>query len=256
MDKRSVSLLFAAACAAASAAAHALPFTDKASVELFAGANAAMGGSFRGDSEPFGLTDADGTAIYDNLKYQDAYDHRVTTGAELDFALTPNVTTFGRFAYSKFDGAQVHVGDFVPSTDGAHTPINAKFDDTATHEFDLGARYTWAEGRRVRPFLGAALGVSHLSATRATVSNDTAFNDTNVELGRAHTVFQQRLETGLQYSPLRNFDLRLTAAASHVNADSSSNDPNLATIGLNNTHGDVRDHWDYPAELGAVWHFD
>ena len=75
------------------------------------------------------------------------------------------------------------------------------------------------------------------------------------ELAPENTVFQQRLETGLQYSPMRNFDLRLTAAASHTNHDDRSNDPNLALLGLDNQSGDDRGHWDYPAELGAVWHF-
>jgi hypothetical protein len=254
MNFRSASLLIAAAGCAASAA-QALPLTDNASIVLFAGGNAEMAGSFRGNSPPYGLTDSAGTAIYNDLKFEDAYSHRLTTGAELDYSLTPNVTTFGRFAYSTFNGTNMNVGKFIPSTSAAQTPITASFSDTATHEFDLGARYTWAEGSRFRPFVGAALGVEHLSATRATVDSADAFNATLVELGRAHTVFQQRLETGVQFSPAKNFDLRLTAAASHVDSDTRSDDPNLALVGLNNTHSDVRDHWDYPAELGAVWHF-
>lgn len=40
-----------------------------------------------------------------------------------------------------------------------------------------------------------------------------------------------------------------------MNADTKSNDPNLALVGLENTSGGVRDYWDYPVELGAVWKF-
>ena len=78
---------------------------------------------------------------------------------------------------------------------------------------------------------------------------------TRVKLGKPDTVFSQRAELGMQYSPARNFDLRLTAAADHLNSDRRSDDPNLALLGLNNASGNVRAHWDYPVELGGVWKF-
>jgi hypothetical protein len=255
MKNRSTTLLFAAACAAASAAAQALPFTDGASLELFGGANAAMPGSFRGQTVPFETTDPAGSTVYQDLKYSDAYQHRLTAGAELDYAFNTRLSTFGRFAYSQFDGSTVRIGEFEPTLAGVRTPINAQFGDTATREFDLGTRYTFAPGAKLRPFVGAALGVTHLSATRAEVDHPNDSGQTPVELGRAGDVFQQRLETGLTYSPMENFDLRLTAAASHVDAGRRSDDPNLALVGLDAARGDMRGHWDYPAELGAVWHF-
>jgi len=49
--------------------------------------------------------------------------------------------------------------------------------------------------------------------------------------------------------------LTLTAGAGQTNATDGSNDPNLASLGLDNSNGEMRGHWDYPAELGAVWHF-
>ena len=52
-----------------------------------------------------------------------------------------------------------------------------------------------------------------------------------------------------------SFDLRLSVAANHVDADTKSSDPNLALVGLDNTQADVRSHWDYPVELGGVWKF-
>ena len=59
MKPRSASSLFAAACVAAASAAHALPLSDRASFELFAGGNVATPGSFRGPlnmDEPGGAT--------------------------------------------------------------------------------------------------------------------------------------------------------------------------------------------------------
>ena len=123
------------------------------------------------------------------------------------------------------------------------------FGDADSRELDLGARYTFAMGEKWRPFIGAALGAERVSDTHAMVAN------TRVALGKADTVFQQRVETGLQYSPMRNFDLRLTAAANHVNGGDASNDPNLGLLGLDSVHTGVQAHWDYPAEIGAVWHF-
>jgi hypothetical protein len=113
----------------------------------------------------------------------------------------------------------------------------------------VGARYTFSTGEKWRPFVGAAIGASRLSDTTAVV------DDTQVTLGKAETVFQQRVETGLQYSPMRNFDLRLTAAATHVNGRNGSDDPNLVLLGLDESNSGVHAHWNYPAEIGAVWHF-
>ena len=255
MNLGSATSLFAAACVAAASAAQALPFSERTSFELFAGGNASMPGSFRGQTAPFETVDPPGSTVYTDLKFDDAYKHAYTAGVELDYALNSRLTSFGRFAYSQFDGSSQVIGNFDSPTQDALDPIDARFADTTTREFDVGARYTFAPGARFRPFVGAALGVDHLAATRAAVTNPGGTGTTSVELGRADDVFQQRVETGLQFSPMPNFDLRLTAAASHVNADTRSNDPNLALVGLDNTHGDVRAHWDYPAELGAVWHF-
>lgn len=246
--------LFAAACVAAASSARALPFTDKLSVELFAGGNVAMPGSFRGPGAPFESSSPAGEATYGNLDFEDAYSNRVSGGAELGYSLSEHLSAFARAAYNEFDGDRVTLGQFAP-TDEATRSIGASFGDTATREFDLGMRYTFAPWHKVSPFAGAALGATHLAATRAEVDDLDGFGTTSVELGKRQTVFSQRAEVGLQISPLRAFDLRLTAAADHLDAERRSDDPNLALLGLDNSRGDVREHWDYPVELGAVWKF-
>jgi hypothetical protein len=249
------SVLFAA-CAAASAAAQALPLTDQASIELFAGGNTSAPGAFRGQGLKLDVPGSAGSTVYNDLRFSDAYSNRYTAGAEFDYAFNSRFTTFGRAAYSEFDGKSREIGQFFPN-DSSQTiqKVGAQFGDTASREFDLGTRYTFAPGAKLRPFVGAAVGVTHLSAARADFDRIGDAGLTPVELGRAGDVFQQRLETGLTYSPMDNFDLRLTAAASHLDAGKRSEDPNLALIGLDTLHNEVRGHWDYPAELGAVWHF-
>jgi Outer membrane protein beta-barrel domain len=254
MKARSASFMFAAACAAAAAAAQALPLGENSSVELFVGGNAAMPGSFRSQTVPLQGADPLGQIVYDNLKFSDAYNNRYTAGGEFDYAFNSRFTAFGRGAYSQFDGTTHEVGLFFPSDAGVQK-VDARFGDATTREFDLGARYSFETGGKVRPFVGAALGATRLSSTHASIDNVAEGGMTSVELGRASTVFQQRVETGLQFSPLANLDLRLTAAASHLDAGKRSDDPNLASVGLDSAHTDVRGHWDYPAELGAVWHF-
>lgn len=249
--------LFAAACVAAASAAQALPRpSGKLSFELFAGGNVALPGSMRGQTAPFQPVEG-GSLFYNDLKFDDAYRHRLGGGAELDYALSEHASAFARASYNEFNGDRVNIGMIdVPAT--SPTPsrtIGANFGDTATREFDLGARYLFAPWGKVSPFAGAALGATHLSATKAAVDNFNGFGTTYVELGKPATVFTQRAELGLQYSPVRDFDLRLTAAATHVGGERRSDDPNLALLGLDNAHGDVRDHWGYPVELGGVWHF-
>jgi opacity protein-like surface antigen len=255
--------LFAAACVAAASAAHALPWTDstrsgedKLSLELFAGGNVGMPGSFRGQTVPFDTSGPSGALTYKDLKFDDAYAHRVSGGAELAYAMDEHLSTFARATYNEFSGDHVNIGQFQPAAPGTDPHVvGAQFGDTATREFDLGARYTFTPWGRVSPFAGAALGATHLSATKAAIDNPSGFGTTRVDLGKAETVFSQRAELGLQYAPIRNFDLRLTAAADHVDADRRSDDPNLALVGLDNVRGEMRGHWDYPVELGGVWRF-
>jgi len=244
MNPRLASSVLAAACVAATSAAHALPYTDRASIELFAGGNVATPGSIR---EPMNVEGPGGSTNFTRLGFDDAYRHDYTAGAEFDYNIDSHVSAFARAAWSQFDGRNHEIGAL--SSDSGHVPIDARFDDADSRELDVGARYTFMLGEKLRPFVGAALGAEHVSDTFATV------NDTRVQLGKSDTVFQQRLETGLQYSPMRNFDLRLTAAATHVNGGNASDDPNLGLLGLDSADAGVQPHWEYPAELGAVWHF-
>ena len=252
MSSRSLTMFCTLALVTARAA-HADDFRNRASFALFAGENSAMPGPFRGQTVPFDTIDPAGSTVYHDLKFADAYDHRYTTGAEFDYALTPQLTGFGRLDYSTFDGRNHQVGEFTSNTFETR-PVRANFEDTSTREADLGARYTFLAGSRWRPFVGAALGATRLSDTKADFFSPGE-GVTKVTLGEAETVFSQRVETGLQFAPVENFDLRLSAAANHVNADTRSSDPNLARVGLSNTEADVRNHWDYPVELAAVWNF-
>jgi len=245
--------MIAIAFACGAAAAQASPFVDNTSVELFVGGNAVTPGSFRAAHAPL-ASEAGGNAVYDSLGFSGVYDHRYSGGGELDYAFDEHFIGFARAAYAQFDGTNHEIGQFFSDTAG-RLPINASFDDTSTRELSLGARYAFSPGARFRPFVGLALGAADLSATRASIENPNTGVMTPVELGRGGSVLEQRIETGLSYSPVRNFDLRLTAAATHLDSQKPSNDPNLALLGLNAQHGDVPGHWDYPAELGAVWHF-
>jgi hypothetical protein len=258
MNSRSSSKLLALVTtitmAGASVAAKADSFSENSSLVLFAGGNAAMPGSFRGQTVPFDSIDPAGSTVYHDLKFADAYDDRYMLGAEFDYAVMPNLTAFGRFAYQTFNGQNVHVGEFT-GVDFATKSMLAQFNDTNTQEYDVGARYNFGTVGGMRPFVGLAVGAEHLGATRADFENLSGTGTTNVILGEADTVFHQRFETGLQFSPADRFDLRLSLAANHVDADTRSNDPNLALVGLNNTEADVRNHWEYPVELGGVWKF-
>lgn len=254
MNSRSASTLFVLTIAAATAA-NADSFGERSSVVLFVGGNAAMPGSFRGQTVPFETADPAGSTVYHDLKFSDAYNDRYTTGAEFDYAVKPNLTAFGRFSYQAFNGQQVHVGEFTSNDLATVAPVNARFDDTDTQEYDVGARYSFGSLGGVQPFVGLSLGAERLGVTRAEFHNVNDTNTTKVVLGEADTVFHQRFETGVQFMPAEKFDLRLSVAANHVDADTKSSDPNLALVGLDNTRADVRSHWDYPVELGAAWKF-
>jgi hypothetical protein len=245
MNPRTASSLFAAACVAAASAAHALPFSDRTSFELFAGNNIATSGSFRG---PTRVETPDGATNYDRLDFDDVFQHDLTAGAEFDYNVDPHMTAYARAAWTDFTGQTREIGSSSSHTTG-FSAIDASFGDAHSSELNLGARYLFAAGEKWRPFLGAALGATRMSDTHATVEG------TRVEIGKANTAFMQRVETGLQYSPKENFDFRLTAAASHTDGSPGTDDPNLALLGLDSSTSSMHAHWTSPAEVGAVWHF-
>ena len=223
-------------------------------IVVFAGDNADMPGSFHEQSVPITSLDPTGTLAYHDLKFRDAYDDRYTAGLEFDYALSPSLTAFGRYAYDQFNGQEAPVGTFTADS-GESVPVSARFSDTATQEYDVGGRYNFGPFSNVTPFVGLALGAEHLGATRAEYHNVSDTGTTNVTLGEADTVFHQRIETGVQFAPAPGFALRLSLAANHVDADTRSNDPNLAMVGLDTTTADVHSHWDFPVEVGGVWKF-
>jgi hypothetical protein len=252
MNPRSLSIFVTVALAGSAAAVQALPLSDRASVELFAGTNAGVPGSFSDGGTHLQNT-PEGSIAFDRVGFDSAYDHRYTGGAELDYAFDSNLSGFARATYAQFNGRDRQVGALFG--DGGRVPVDAQFEDNSSRQLDLGARYTFAPGSSLRPFVGLALGASDLSATRAMIDDPSASSATRVELAKGGTVFEQRLETGVQYSPMPNFDLRLTAAASHLGGQKASDDPNLALLGVAASHSTIGARWNYPAELGAVWHF-
>jgi hypothetical protein len=252
MDPRNASLMMVVVLAATAGAAQATPLGEHASVELFAGGNARIPGSFSDGSTALQPAPS-GSIAFDRVSFGSAYDNRYSAGAEFDYAFDSRLSGFARAAYSQFDGRSREVGAFFG--DDGRAPVNAQFADNSMRSLDVGARYTFAPEARFRPFVGVALGAADLGETRAMIDSPAATGATRVELAKGGTVFEQRLETGVQYSPMPNFDLRLTAAASHLGGQKASDDPNLALLGVVPSHSTIGARWDYPAELGAVWHF-
>lgn len=251
MNPLSASSLFAAACVASASAAHAEPLNGRTSVVLFAGSDVATPAMIRG---PVSFTTADGPTSYKRLDLDDPFHSNYAAGAEVGYAFDSHLAGFVRASFSQFDGANLVIGDHVSETGGLRN-LNAKFGDADSMQLDLGTRYTFTTGEMWRPFVGASLGAVRQSNVYADVDNVENLGITRVEVGKAGTVFQQRVETGLQYSPTRNVQLRLTAAANHVNAGKRSDDPNLSLLALTEEQSGIHAHWDYPAEIGAVWHF-
>jgi opacity protein-like surface antigen len=192
--------------------------------------------------------------VYDTVKFEDVYRNDYNLGTEFDYAFTPQLTAFGRYNYSAFSGKTRQLGEFTADS-GVTTPVQATFSDTDTQEFDVGARYTFMPSSHLQPFVGLALGTEHLSATHADFEGQVGLVETQAKLGDAEDVFHQRAEAGLQYAATSNLGFRLSVAASHVNTETKSNDPNLASIGLGPVVSHSADHWDYPIELGAVAYF-
>ena len=98
MNTRSISFLVATAIVGGAGVAQAVPLGDKASIELFAGGNVTVPGSFSGiRTQPANAPE--GSLAFDHVGLDDAYDQRYTGGAELDYAFDPRLTGFARASY-------------------------------------------------------------------------------------------------------------------------------------------------------------
>jgi hypothetical protein len=202
------------------------------------------------------LTGNAGALSLDRLRYQDLFRHRYDTGAELGYAFSDNLQSFARFSYDGLTGRSRRIGTLQSDGLSAPAPLDARFSDADNLSLDLGSRYFFSTGSAWRPYAGAALGVSHLDAMRATLTvPDTAVDLQNVRFTRPSTVFSQSVETGVEYDPSSSFGVRLSLNADHVGSPRSAHDPALASLGLTSAH-DAQSRWAFPVALAATYHFE
>ena len=153
MNPRIASSMFAAACVAAASEAHALPLTDRTSIELFAGGNVSTPGSFRG---PAFIEGPNGNTAYTRLNYDDAYKHDYTTGVELAFNVNPHVSAFAQADYSQFNGQLLKIGQL-------DSPTGGRFPSRRVSAIPIPRIWTWARATASRRWANSG---GRLSAPR------------------------------------------------------------------------------------------
>lgn len=200
------------------------------------------------------LAGTPGTVSFDKLRYDDIFGTRYGAGVELDYALNDNVQTYGRIGYEALAG---HSRRFAQLT-GESLPtelVRANFDDADNVSYQIGSRYRWSTDDAWQPFVGLALGATHLDAMRAGLtSTNPDFGLKTVDFTHSDTVFSQSAEAGIDINPSRAFDLRLSVDADHYGVPHSANDPTLAALGVQAGH-DAESRWAFPVEISASYNF-
>lgn len=202
------------------------------------------------------LTGESGTLTLDKLRYDDLFRHRYDTGLELGYAFSDNLQSYGRFSYDGLTGRSRRIGSLTIDGTSSPTPLDARFADADNMSFDVGTRYFFTTNSPWRPYAGAALGATHLDAMRATLTvPDTTLDLTNLRFTRPGTVFNQSVETGVEYNPSSTFGVRFSVDADHFGAPKSAHDPSLAELGLDSSH-DAEGRWTFPVAVAATYHFE
>jgi hypothetical protein len=200
--------------------------------------------SLEGESGTLGLT---------RLDFEDIFHRKYSTGAEVSYALSPEVETFGRFSYDALTGRSQEIG-VLTTQSGNVAPVNARFGDFSSWSLELGSRYYFPTGLAFQPFAGAALGMTRVHSITAEFdipSEATVFPD--VDFTREGNRFSQELETGLDVHAAPDLDVRLAIAADHVGAPHEAHDLQLADLGLATDHS--ADSWSFPVTVGAIYRF-
>jgi len=234
-------------------------------LSIYGGDSVAMTGSLRtpttttftdlGTLDP-ALAGTSGALSLDKLRYEDLFRRRYDTGLELNYSFNENLQTFGRFNYDALGGRTRTIGELTSESVATPTPLVARFGDADNMSVELGSRYYWPTGMSWKPFVGAALGATHLDSMTASLAvPDTALDEQSVRFTRAGTVFSQSLETGVEYNPNTNFGMRFSVNADHSGAPPSANDPGLTAIGFDAAH-DAQSRWAFPVAVAATYRFE
>ena len=264
MKYRSVQILTALTLIAGAARTASAQEAGQWSLSILGGDSIAESGSLRapmrstitdlGVLDP-SLAGTPGALSLDKLKYEDLFKRRYDTGLELDYSLTDNLQTFGRFNYEALGGRTRSIGEFGGESLTSPTPVTARFADEDNSSLELGSRYYWSTGSNWRPFAGLALGATHMDAIRASLAAPVADPDLkNLRFTRTGTVFSQSLETGVEYNPSNEFGVRLSLDADHMGTPPSADDTRLAGLGFN-AGDDAHSRWAFPLTVAASYHF-
>jgi hypothetical protein len=199
------------------------------------------------------LAGSSGTLSLDKLRYEDLFRRRYDVGLELDYSLTDNVQTYGRFSYEGLGGKTRQIGELSGAS--GSSPVDARFADADNMSLEVGSRYYWNLSPNWRPFAGASLGATRMDAMRATIATTGGVDLNNVRFTRNGTVFSQSVETGVEYDADNNFGVRFGVNAQHLGAPPSARDPSLAELGIDPGH-DAESRWSFPVSLAATYKFD
>ncbi|MET0499438.1 MAG: outer membrane beta-barrel protein [Steroidobacteraceae bacterium] len=164
-----------------------------------------------------------GNVSLDSLTFDDLFNPDPSFGLELGYQLTSDLESFVRFDYSQMSGTNALLGRVT--TAGGVSAIRGDFDDLKTYSLDVGTRFYFHDGNKVRPYLTGYLGVDrgdavygHFSVGGATLGRrretvlpqETRF-DAGVEAGidyRFESQWSVRLSVGADYSSSRHEETR------------------------------------------------
>lgn len=201
------------------------------------------------------LGGASGALRLDRLRYEDLFRRRFDTGLELDYTFDRNLQSYGRFGYDSLGGRTTSIGALNGASFTSPSPVRARFASADNMSLELGSRYLWSTGTSWRPFAGFSLGATYLDAMHARISvPELAMDFGDQRFTRTGTVFSQRLETGVDYSPSADFGLRFSLDADHIGRPPNADDAQLAELGFG-PGNDAHSLWSFPISVAARYQF-
>lgn len=258
MNNKLLALLFAGSVLAVPSAALAQVAPGSLSVSISGGADFPVGGTMHdgttatvsdlGALNP-ALAGVPATLQIERRSQKDVYDAAWTIGGELGYGVSDTGEVLLSLRYTEAKGKQLNVGT---ATAGAPVnssfPISGDFSNYKAFSAEVGYRQYLGSGERMKPFVAAHAGATHVSAISADFTipgAGIALN--NTPFSKSSWVFSGGGEVGVSIPLSKTVSLEPEAGIQYI-AGPKGDDSALGGLGLGSIN-DKGERWSVPVRV-------
>jgi hypothetical protein len=182
------------------------------------------------------------------------YGNALFYGLEVGYGLNDRSEIFLQAKETSADDGRVRVGAaYVPALD-TELDVFGRFSSYDAYTWEVGYRYFFGDGDRVRPFVAARVGATETDDIRATFEiPDAAITIQDAPFYKKDWALSGGLEAGAQIAFTERFSMRLAAGVNYID-DLSDDDSAIAGLGLASIN-DTGSRVSIPLSITGRWDF-